>query len=150
VTSTHFDGPATEVTLRVPNNGAGLEKLEVLLGGRELMTGQESGDLDPNTEYFVRVTAFNGVGYGPGGITSPSFLPPVNQLPTQPYQVSARTVDESTIETSFASPDRDGGVALTLFRTIPVPPTHFNPSAHPTERCWTTWATWLLCHMGLY
>ena len=99
----------------MPNSGAGLEKLGGLLGGREFMTGQESDDLDPNTEYFVRVTTFNGVGYGPGGPTSPSFLQPVNQLLTQPYQVSARTVDESTIETSFASPDRDGGVALTSF-----------------------------------
>ena len=109
-TSAAFDGPAIEVTVKA--GGA----TELLLGGRVLMTGEESPALEPEVEYHVRVTAFNGVGYGPASVTSPAALVPTDQLPTQAHQVSARTVSARAIESSFGHPDRDGGVALTTYR----------------------------------
>jgi len=106
----HFDGPATEITVRMPH------PYELLIGGRELMTGEESTALDPGVEYYVRVTAFNGVGYGPAAVTSPPKLLPQDQLPTQPEMGVSRTVDESAVQVFFEPPDRDGGEPLSSFR----------------------------------
>jgi hypothetical protein len=81
--SPYFDGPATEVVLQMPN------PLEVLLGGRDIMTGKVSTALAPNVSYFVRVSAMNGVGYGPAAVTRPDAVVPMNELPLQPIQVGA-------------------------------------------------------------
>jgi hypothetical protein len=106
----HFDGPATEVTVRMPHPYA------LLIGGRELMTGEESRALEAGVAYYVRVTAFNGVGYGPASVTSPPMLDPQDQLPTQPTMGASRTVDARTVHAFFEPPPRDGGEPLTRFR----------------------------------
>ena len=57
-TSAAFDGPASEVTVIASPFGS----LELLLGGRDLMTGEEAVSLVSGVAYHVRVSAFNGIG----------------------------------------------------------------------------------------
>ena len=111
-TSEHFDSPATEVVVRA----TGKARQELLVGGRDLMTGEESTALEPGVAYHVRISAMNGVGYGPAAVTAPSALEPVNQLPSRASQGPLKTLDETTLESFFGVPERDGGVKLSSYR----------------------------------
>ena len=80
-------------------------------------------DLTPAQVYFVRVSAFNQLGYGAISLTTPPNLAPPKQppsAPTSPYHVGGypvlKVVSDSSLTVYYGVPDFDGGATITQFK----------------------------------
>ncbi|CAM9326506.1 unnamed protein product, partial [Hapterophycus canaliculatus] len=109
-TSAKFDSPARRAVISVPS------ALSHLIGGRDLMTGEESNELEPGVSYYARVSAFNAEGYGAVVPTVPSFATTEDQVPASPEILGGETNGATSIAGWMSPPARDGGETLTKYR----------------------------------
>lgn len=109
-TSAKFDSPARRGVVTMPS------ALLYLIGGRDLMTGKESNELEPGVTYYVRVSAFNAQGYGAVVPTTPAYATTEDQVPEPPDVLRAETAGASSIAGVVGAPSRDGGDTLTAYR----------------------------------
>ncbi|RHY35451.1 hypothetical protein DYB32_000104 [Aphanomyces invadans] len=104
-TSATFDSPAAYAMV----SG---DQSEYVIGGRNVLTGVQSSVLTPDGVYFVRVTAFNGLGASPTAATLPSSLPLSNQLPWVPQDLQLTDVSATSVLGEWTTPKYDGGTSL--------------------------------------
>lgn len=109
-TSAKFDSPARRAVVAIPS------ALLYLIGGRDLMTGEQSTELEPGVTYYTRVSAFNDEGYGAVVATVPAYATTEDQVPTSPDMRGAEMAGASSIAGLLAVPARDGGETLTKYR----------------------------------
>lgn len=109
-TSAKFDSPSRRAVVAMPS------ALRYLIGGRDLMTGEESTELEPGVTYYTRVSAFNEQGYGAVVATVPAYATTDDQVPTSPEIRGAETAGATSIAGLLGVPSRDGGETLTKYR----------------------------------
>lgn len=109
-TSAKFDSPARRAVVTMPS------ALRYLIGGRDLMTGEESTELEPSVTYYVRISAFNAEGYGAVVSTTPAYATTQDQVSAPPDMIGAETVGSSSIAGLVEVPSRDGGDTLIKYR----------------------------------
>lgn len=109
-TSAKFDSPSRRAVVTMPS------ALSYLIGGRDLMTGQESTELEPGVTYYTRVSAFNAQGYGAVVPTSPSSATTEDQVPAAPVLLGGDNNGGTSIAGLLGVPARDGGETLTKYR----------------------------------
>lgn len=109
-TSAKFDSPARRAVVAMP------AALSHLIGGRDLMTGEESTELEPGVTYYARVSAFNAEGYGAVVPTVPSSATAEDQVPASPELLGGETNGATSIAGWLSPPARDGGETLTKYR----------------------------------
>lgn len=109
-TSAKFDSPARRVVVTMPS------ALSYLIGGRDIMTGEESTELEPGVAYYARVSAFNAQGYGPVVPTSPESATTEDQVPAPPEILGAEPNGATSVAGLLGIPTRDGGETLTKYR----------------------------------
>lgn len=109
-TSAKFDSPARRAVVTMPS------ALSHLIGGRDLMTGEESDELEPGVTYYARVSAFNAQGYGAVVPTVPSSATTEDQVPASPEILSGETDGPTSVAGWLSPPARDGGETLTKYR----------------------------------
>lgn len=109
-TSAKFDSPSRRAVVMMPST------LLYLIGGRDLMTGEESSELEPGVTYYTRVSAFNSEGYGAVVATVPSSATTADQVPTSPDMSGAETAGVMSIAGLIGVPARDGGETLVKYR----------------------------------
>ncbi|KDO31357.1 hypothetical protein SPRG_03974 [Saprolegnia parasitica CBS 223.65] len=86
--------------------------LQYVIGGENVLTGVVSSVLTPGGTYFVRVSAFNGLGAGPVAATSPPSAILSNQLPSTPGSLQLTDVSATSVLASWQTPTFDGGLPL--------------------------------------
>ena len=92
-----------------------LNSLELLIGGRNVLTGKVISNLDPLAPYYVRVTAFNSVGAGLAGYApAPIFLR--DEPPLAPRSLSMFPLDATQLYANWNYPLRDGGATFEKYR----------------------------------
>ncbi|RHY82099.1 hypothetical protein DYB26_000715 [Aphanomyces astaci] len=104
-TASTFDSPASYAMV------AG-DQSEFIIGGRNVLTGVQSPVLTPGGTYFVRVTAFNGLGASPTAPTVPPSLLLANQLPWVPQALTLTDVSASSVLGQWTTPKYDGGLSV--------------------------------------
>lgn len=109
-TSAKFDSPARRAVVTMPSG------LSYLIGGRDIMTGEESTELEPGVAYYARVSAFNAQGYGPVVPTSPESAMTKDQVPAPPEILGAEPNGATSVAGLLGVPTRDGGETLTKYR----------------------------------
>ncbi|EQC27008.1 hypothetical protein SDRG_15222 [Saprolegnia diclina VS20] len=86
--------------------------LQYVIGGENVLTGVVSSVLTPGGTYFVRVSAFNGLGAGPVAATTPLSAVLSNQLPSTPSSLQLTDVSATSVLASWQTPTFDGGLPL--------------------------------------
>lgn len=109
-TSAKFDSPARRAVVTMPS------ALSHLIGGRDLMTGEESDELEPGMTYYARVSAFNAQGYGAVVPTVPNSTTTEDQVPASPEILGGETDGPTSIAGWLSPAGRDGGETLTKYR----------------------------------
>lgn len=109
-TSAKFDSPSRRAVVTMPS------ALSHLIGGRDLMTGEESNELEPGMTYYARVSAFNSEGYGAVVPTVPSSATTEDQMPASPEMLGGETNGGTSLAGWLSPPVRDGGETLTKYR----------------------------------
>lgn len=109
-TSAKFDSPSRRAVVTMPS------ALSHLIGGRDLMTGEESDELEPGMTYYARVSAFNAQGYGAVVPTVPSSATTEDQVPASPEILGGETDGPTSVAGWLSPPARDGGETLTKYR----------------------------------
>lgn len=109
-TSAKFDSPSRRAVVTMPS------ALSHLIGGRDLMTGEESNELEPGMTYYARVSAFNAEGYGAVVPTVPSSATTEDQVPASPEILAGETNGAESIAGWLSPPLRDGGETLRKYR----------------------------------
>lgn len=109
-TSAKFDSPSRRAVVTMPS------ALSHLIGGRDLMTGEESDELEPGMTYYARVSAFNAQGYGAVVPTVPSSATTEDQEPASPQILGGETDGPTSVAGWLSPPARDGGETLTKYR----------------------------------
>ena len=109
-TSAKFDSPSRRAVVTMPST------LSYLIGGRDLMTGEESTELEPGVTYYTRVSAFNTEGYGAVVATVPDSAITDDQVPAAPGMLGAETNGATSVAGLLGVPLLDGGETLTKFR----------------------------------
>ncbi|CAM9134269.1 unnamed protein product [Discosporangium mesarthrocarpum] len=109
-TSAKFDSPARQAVVQMPGD------LSYLIGGRDLMTGEESSELEPGVKYYTRISAFNAQGYGAVVGTSPASATTEDQVPQAPEMLGSETASSTSVTGLLGVPARDGGETLTKYR----------------------------------
>ena len=109
-TSAKFDSPSRRAVVTMPS------ALSYLIGGRNLMTGEESTNLEPGVTYYARVSAFNVQGYGSVVSTFPEFATTKDQVPSSPEIRGAEPNGVAGVTGLLGVPTRDGGGTLTKYR----------------------------------
>lgn len=109
-TSAKFDSPSRRAVIGIPS------ALLYLIGGRDLMTGKESTELEPGVTYYARVSAFNSEGYGAVVPTDPVSDITEDTVPTSPERLGSETDGVKSVAGVFGLPTRDGGETLTKYR----------------------------------
>lgn len=109
-TSAKFDSPSRRAVVTMPS------ALSYLIGGRDIMTGEESTELEPGVTYYARVSAFNAQGYGPVVPTSPESATTEDQVPASPEILGAEPNGATSVAGLLGVPTRDGGETLTKYR----------------------------------
>ncbi|CAM9165015.1 unnamed protein product, partial [Choristocarpus tenellus] len=109
-TSAKFDSPSRKAVIAMP--GA----LKHLIGGRDILTGEESTELESGVTYFARVSAFNAEGYGAVVATDPTNATTEDQVPGLPKALGGITSSATSVSSLIQEPDRDGGDTLTNYR----------------------------------
>lgn len=109
-TSAKFDSPSRRAVVAMPS------ALLHLIGGRDLMTGEESSELEPGMTYYTRVSAFNAKGYGAVVPTVPAYVTTADQVPASPEMIGAETTSATSVAGLLGVPARDGGETLTMYR----------------------------------
>jgi len=105
-----FGSPASKATVFT------LDNLSFNIGGRNISTGVISPILLADTAYFVRVTAFNGRGAGIAGFAELGSVTAVDQPPDAPIGLQFWTTGPESIQASWQTPKKDGGVTLEKYR----------------------------------
>merc|ERR1711871_1722826 len=77
--------------------------------GQQLIPGLIQGSM-----YFIRITAFNQIGYGAGGYSKPSAQKPM-VVPGVPTGVTLQVVDGTSMRVFINPPQDDGGDAVTKY-----------------------------------
>jgi hypothetical protein len=77
--------------------------------GQQLITGLVQGSM-----YFIRITAFNQIGYGAGGYSKPSAQKPM-VVPGVPTGVTLQVVDGTSMRVFINPPQDDGGDTVTKY-----------------------------------
>lgn len=108
--SAKFDSPSRRAVVTMPS------ALSHLIGGRDLMTGEESDELEPGMTYYARVSAFNAQGYGAVVPTEPSSAMTEDQVPASPEILGGETDGPTSVAGWLSPPERDGGETLTKYR----------------------------------
>lgn len=109
-TSAKFDSPSRRAVVAMPS------ALLHLIGGRDLMTGEESSELEPDMTYYARVSAFNAEGYGAVVPTVPAYATTDDQVPASPDMLGAETTGATSVAGLLGVPSRDGGETLKTYR----------------------------------
>lgn len=109
-TSAKFDSPSRRAVVTMPS------ALSHLIGGRDLMTGEESDELEPGMTYYARVSAYNAQGYGAVVSTVPSSAMTEDQVPASPEVLGGETDGPTSVAGWLSPPARDGGETLTKYR----------------------------------
>lgn len=108
--SAKFDSPSRRAVVKMPST------LLYLIGGRDLLTGEESSELEPGVTYYARVSAFNAEGYGAVVASVPAYATTDDQVPTSPEMLGAETAGPTSVAGLLGIPARDGGETLTKYR----------------------------------
>ncbi|CAK4149084.1 unnamed protein product [Aphanomyces euteiches] len=103
--SSTFDSPASFVMITGDQN-------EYVIGGRDVLTGVTSQVLTPGGTYFVRITAFNGLGASPATATVPPSLALSDQVPWPPQALNLTGVTSSSVLGQWTTPRFDGGASI--------------------------------------
>jgi hypothetical protein len=106
-----FGSPAAQATT------SDMVDLSFLIGGRDSSTGVLSTLLDPNTLYYVRVTAFNSKGASVAG-NAASAVTTGDQPPNAPGNVTIThsTGKPTSLALTWSLPQRDGGATIEKYR----------------------------------
>lgn len=103
--------PSAAVTVAVVTAGAANPAgLDAQCVSPQLVTGLVTG-----TPYYVRVTAYNPLGYGPGALASPAPLAPAT-VPGLPTAVSIAPASASQLRVQWGSPNDNGGEPVVAYR----------------------------------
>jgi hypothetical protein len=81
------------------------------------LTGSHDDILQEGIPYFVRVSAFNALGYGPSKASFPSNQIPSLQVPTSPLSISLATQSADSLSSTWSHPASDGG---STFKTAKI------------------------------
>ena len=96
----------------IGSNAAVLVEAKQIVVGRlpyhYIITGLTS------TNYYVRVSAYNGIGYGPDAISSPEFIQPSLQRPMPPRTVELTVASSSSITVTWLSPISTGAKLMSI------------------------------------
>ena len=124
-----FDLPSMLVSTRAGGRGADLFATAGTLGGTAPMVSVETvsnGGLPTsfiasvpsaalNTkQYFVRVSAFNGIGWS-RPVIAPLAVQPTEQPPSAPTSATVTRLDDSHVAVSWSAPERDGGGVVSKY-----------------------------------
>merc|ERR1719324_2110252 len=85
-------------------------------------------NLVEGTFYYVRVRAANSQGYGDAQVSTPSSLNPYEEA-SAPTGVALGVTSDTMLTVSFASPEDDGGDAVTAYRVEWDTMSHFGSSS---------------------
>ena len=105
-TRADFGSPAHKMTVT---------DTETLIGGRDFNTGVDDNALVLNTPYFIRVTAFNGIGGGVAGYVDGATYTS-DRAPYPPENVTVSTTAYNDLRIDWDAPERDGGATLEKYR----------------------------------
>ena len=75
----------------------------------------EFAGLTSGVQYFARVTAKNGLGFGAAGASTPTSLSPSFQVPQPPTQVSVSVHSNAELLVEFEAPRSNGGNAVSKY-----------------------------------
>jgi hypothetical protein len=104
-TSSAFDSPASYAMV----SGS---SLQYVIGGRDDLTGVVFPVLLPGATYFVRVTAFNGLGASPTAATTPPSASLADQLPYPSSALTLTDLSATSVLGNWTIPPFDGGQLL--------------------------------------
>ena len=92
-----------------------LSELAFEIGGRDIMTGEESTLLERGTEYYVRVAAINAQGVGPFAATVEPSAVTADRVPLDPEAAEAVVLSSTSLLARWGAPMSDGGLTLESF-----------------------------------
>jgi uncharacterized protein YpmB len=87
--------------------------LKYVIGARNPLTGERSNTLEAGVTYYVRVSAYNNLGYGPSKVSSPDSAAPAAQVPEVPTSMSIATASGTSLQATWGIPLSDGGSTFT-------------------------------------
>ena len=86
-----------------------------VIGGRDVFSGLESGDLDSGGTYYVRMSAVNAVGAGPVSSSTPSAITLSDTAAQSPASGGATVSSSTSVTAAWDTPSFDGGDSIDYY-----------------------------------